>query len=132
MIIRYVLAWFGLMVIAIANGTIRQFTYGQVIPELHAHQLSTLTGITLMGLYIWWITRKWKLKSAGQAWAVGFIWLVMTILFEFIFGHYAIGKSWATLLNDYNLLQGRVWIFVPIWATIAPYIFFRIRYTPAK
>ena len=40
---RYVLAWLGLLVIAVANGALREATYAKVMSELAAHQLSTLT-----------------------------------------------------------------------------------------
>ncbi len=35
---RYVLAWISMLVIAVANGALRQVTFGKVLPELHAHQ----------------------------------------------------------------------------------------------
>lgn len=31
------------------------------------------------------------------------------------------------LFHDYNILAGRVWLFVLIWTTTAPYVFFRLR-----
>jgi hypothetical protein len=32
---------------------------------------------------------------------------------------------WTRLLHDYNILEGRVWVLVLVWITIAPYIFSR-------
>jgi len=125
-IFKYILAWFPMVVIAIINGSLRQFTYGMYIDELYAHQISTITGITFFGIYIYFITKKWRLTSANQALLVGFIWLIMTVLFEFVFGHYVMGQSWEKLFHDYNMFAGRVWIFVLIWTTFSPYIFYRI------
>ncbi len=127
MLLKYVIAWLGLMVIGIANGVLRVGTYGKVMAELTAHQLSTLSGAILMGLYVWLLSRIWPLQSAEQAWAVGFIWLFMTICFEFLFGHYVIGHPWQKLLHDYNFLEGRVWLFILIWTTVAPYVFYRLK-----
>ena len=42
-------------------------------------------------------------------------------------GHYIMGNPWSKLLHDYNLLRGRLWLFVLIWTTIAPYIMFKLR-----
>jgi hypothetical protein len=53
MIFRYFIAWIPLVFIKILNGTIREYTYGAHIFELHAHQISTLTGIILSGFYVW-------------------------------------------------------------------------------
>ena len=126
MITKYLLAWLGLPVIGIVNGAIRQFLYRDALGDLTAHQLSTVTGILLFGLYIWLLSRWWPLPSARAAITVGLLWLALTIGFEFIFGHYVVGNSWERLLADYNLLAGRVWVLVLIWITIAPYVFYRL------
>lgn len=125
MFLKYFLAWFPLVVIAIINGSIRQFGYSQYVTELSAHQISTFTGIVLFGIYIWLITRVWKINSAKQAFAIGGMWLGMTILFEFGFGHYVMGHPWSKLLHDYNLFAGRLWIFILIWTATAPYVFYK-------
>ena len=54
--------------------------------------------------------------------AVGAFWLSLTVLFEFVFGHYVMGNPWGTLLADYNLLKGRIWSLVPLTAFIAPWL----------
>ena len=53
-------------------------------------------------------------------------WLGLTVLFEFVFGHYIMGNPWSWLLHDYDLSKGRVWILVLIWVTGAPYVFYRL------
>ena len=50
---KYVLAWFPLVFIAIVNGAIREGWYGKHLSELQAHQISTITGVLLFGVYIW-------------------------------------------------------------------------------
>jgi hypothetical protein len=67
----------------------------------------------------------WRFDSPQQSLTVGFIWLGLTVAFEFIFGHYVVGHSWSELLTDYNILTGRLWIVVLIWITIAPLVFYR-------
>ena len=116
-----------MVVIAILNGSLRQFTYGTLVNELTAHQISTLIGLILFGIYIFFVTKKVRLESAKQAFTVGLIWLGMTILFEFVFGHFVMEHPWERLFHDYTLLAGRVWILVLIWTTVAPYLFYRFR-----
>lgn len=41
-------------------------------------------------------------------WLVGGMWVAMTVLFEFSFGHYIVGNSWRVLLEAYNLLEGNL------------------------
>ena len=126
-ILIYAVSWLGMVVLAIVNGAIREKLYGPFMRELSAHQLSTLIGIILFGIYIWILTGIFHIESSKQALIIGCMWLIMTITFEFIFGHFVIGHTWEKLFHDYNLIKGRVWILVLIWTTIAPYMFYRIK-----
>lgn len=125
MIRRYTIAWLGMPFLGILNGAIRNFTYQSVVGELTAHQLSTLSLLVLISFYLWLIGRRWKLESARQALTIGLIWLILTVAFEFLFGHYVMNHSWSRLLADYNILNGRIWLFIPLWVAMAPYVFFR-------
>jgi hypothetical protein len=64
---KYVLAWIPMVFIAIINGAIREGWYGKHVGELQAHQISTVTGVLLFGVYIWLLLRIWRPASAGQA-----------------------------------------------------------------
>lgn len=120
---KYVLAWFPMVGIAVANGTLRELWYGRHLSDLAAHQLSSLTAVLLFGAYIRFVVRTWRPSSAAQALAVGLLWLVMTVAFEFLFGHYIAGHSWERLLHDYDLLAGRIWPLVLVWVAVAPRLF---------
>jgi len=122
-----VLGWVPMVFIAIANGAIREGWYGKHMSELRAHQISTITGVLLFGVYIWVLIRIWRPESAGQALTIGLVWLGMTIAFEFLFGRYVVKRSWRDLLHDYNLFAGRVWMVVLVWVTLAPYLFYRLQ-----
>ena len=51
---------------------------------------------------------------------VGLAWLIFTILFEFIAGHYVFGNPWEKLIRDYNLFEGRIWSLVLLPILAAP------------
>ena len=123
----YALSWIGMVAIAILNGAIREKAYGPFMDALSAHQLSTFIIILLFGAYIWVLTGTYPIESPTQALIIGVMWLIMTVIFEFVFGHFVMGHPWSRLLQDYNLLKGRIWSLVLIWASVAPYWFFRIR-----
>jgi hypothetical protein len=123
---KYAFAWIVMVVIGILNGTLRDLGYGPYFSEPTAHQISTLTALIFFGLFIWYLTRRWHLDSGKQALTVGLIWLGLTILFEFIFGHYVMGNPWSWLLHDYDISKGRLWVLVLVWVAIAPYVFFRL------
>lgn len=123
---RYILGWFALVIMAIINGALREVFYKPLVGDLTAHQISTITGILLFALIIWGMSRVWPIPTAREAWTVGFIWLAMTVCFEFLFGHYVMGHPWTKLLHDYNVLQGRAWVAVLLWTVVAPYVFYRL------
>ena len=126
-IFAYLLAWLGLAVVAIVNGALRVKGYAPYMSELSAHQVSTFIGIGLFGIFFWLLTGFFPLSSSRQALGIGVMWLVMTILFEFVFGHFVMGHSWTKLFADYNIFEGRLWILILLWTLFGPYIFYRIR-----
>ena len=123
---KYFTGWLPLVVIAFVNGTIRQIGFQKALGDLHAHQLSTAIGITVFGIYIYWLIRRWKLESQSEAIKIGLLWMVLTIAFEFALGRLVLDREWSVLLHDCNLFEGRVWVLVILWVAIAPVLFYRI------
>ncbi len=123
---KYLIAWFVMLLVSIANGAVRDFTYGKHMDELTAHQLSTVSGVLLLGIVIWGFLRLYPPSSSREAVSIGLLWMALTVAFEFLFFHYVAGHSWSELLANYNVLKGRVWVVVLVWVTIAPYVFFRL------
>jgi hypothetical protein len=113
------------MVISIFNGIIRTVGYGKFMPEIRAHQLSTLTGILFIGIATYSFNQWWPIGSSKKAIIIGLIWLAMTVIFEFGFGRYIMKNSWKKLFADYRIDKGRVWGMFLIWIFIAPYIIYR-------
>ncbi|MCL6098637.1 MAG: hypothetical protein M1391_08690 [Bacteroidetes bacterium] len=125
MLLKYFLLWFPMVIIAVINGTIRVAFLKDYLGELPAHQVSVFTGLILFGIYIMIVTRIWQIKSGAQALLIGFMWLCLTVAFEFVGGHYLFGNSWEKLFHDYNITQGRLWILILVWVTFAPYLFYK-------
>jgi len=160
MIIRGVIAWLGIMVLAIANGALRELMLTPRLGARLAHQISTIL-LCLLILLVSWLLTPWMLglpahtigahpgvvqtsgghpvgaQTAGartpanchlliahcfasHAWKIGGVWLGLTLAFEFLAGHYLFGNSWHKLLADYDVLAGRIWVFLPIVALISP------------
>jgi apolipoprotein N-acyltransferase len=124
---RYFLTWLPGIPIAILNASIRTYVYSKYFNELQAHQLSVLSFVILFGLYVWLVFPRLRLKSQKESFKVGAFWIALTILFEFVFGHYAMGHSWSVLFHDYNIFSGRLWLLVLIWIFLAPYLTFQLR-----
>ena len=124
---KYILAWIPMLVIAVANGALRQLIFAKAMSELRAHQLSTLIGSMVMGPFIWLIVNIWPPASGHQALLVGLIWLGLTVTFESFMGLVLQHRPLAQVLDQYNLFAGRVWVLLLAWITFAPWLFLRIQ-----
>jgi hypothetical protein len=60
--------------------------------------------------------------SSAELIAVGLLWLVLTVAFESLLGHYVSGATWETQLADYNILRGRLWPLVLLTTFLAPWL----------
>jgi len=123
---RYLLGWSVLLAVAVTNGALRDLTYGRYLSELHANQISCVSGILLFAVVIRAFVRRWPPASVPDAWFIGLFWLVLTLAFEFLFFHYVGGHSWAELLANYDVMRGRLWPLILVWVAIAPYVFYRL------
>ena len=116
----YLIFWLVLMILGIANGIVRELTYGRRLSELRAHQLSTLTGVLVMTLAVWLLSLFIRPSSMEIALLIGLIWLALTVAFEFGFGHWVARHTWEELLADYNILRGRLWSLFLLWMLLLP------------
>lgn len=113
--------WFLFMILAIINAGIRNGVYKSIVGDLTAHQISTLIFVIVIFVVTYLILRFSDLNLSGsQALLMGIIWVILTIGFEFVAGHYAFGNSWEKLLADYNILNGRIWSLVLLTEFITP------------
>ena len=119
---RWLIAWVGAPLLAIVNGAVREFAYKDQVGESAANQVSVAPLIALLGLYFWILQRRWPLATTRDALSVGAIWVALSVLFEFGFGHYVEGDSWADLLDNYDVTQGNIWILILLWIAVGPAI----------
>lgn len=119
--------WGSFVPLMIVNGALREVILKPALGELAAHVLSTIIGVTLLFAItlgaIDWIGP----KGARDAWRIGVSWLFLTIAFEFLAGHFLFGSSWRSLLADYNVLRGRVWLLILCGQLLSPRLALHIR-----
>lgn len=124
---RAVIVWFGLLLLAVLNGGVRDAWLSPRLGDPAARALST---VMLCGLILLtsWLTIGWiRPATAAEALRVGSLWLGLTLAFEFLVGHYGFGKTWSELLADYDLRRGRIWIAVLVVTLLTPLWTARVR-----
>ena len=106
--------------LGIANGVIRETTYKERVGDLTGDQISGATLVVLLALYYWALERRWPIATTRAALEIGAAWVLLTVAFEFGFGHYVDGKSWPELLENYDIAGGNLWLLVLAWTGIGP------------
>lgn len=107
-----------------------RFLYAALIPimgDVAGRAVSTLMLCALV-LLLTYLTIRWiHPRSGSEAWVVGGLWVALTLAFEFLAGHFLFGNPWSQLLEDYNVLRGRIWILALITIAVAPSACARLR-----
>ena len=126
MLIKVLLFWLPMIALAFLNATLRELLFVKYFSDLKAHQLSTLTLSILCVVYTWLVFPFLKITNTSEAFAAGFLWATLTILFEFGLG-LATGKRMPELLQQYNLAAGNTWPLFLLILFFAPFIVLRLR-----
>ena len=113
--------WLLLFVLAIVNAGIREAFYKPKLGDNLGHAISSIIaiGYTLIITYFFVNYIKVSVTKIDLL-LIGALWLTLTVVFEFGFGHYVMGHSWEYLLADYNILKGRLWSLVLLVTFVSP------------
>ena len=126
MIGRALLVWLLMMAIETIHGVLRNRFLAPVLGDVGARQIGVLIGSALiLGiaiLMIGWI----RPTSERALLAIGALWLVLTLAFEFGLGH-ALGRSWDALFADYDLTRGGPLSIGMVVLALSPWIAAQVR-----
>ena len=119
--VRAIFAWLLFIPIVFMNAAIRELVYKPLTGELLAHQISTITGSAAFIVLAYFLLRHHLYHIPNnQLLLIGLMWVSFTILFEFGLGIFVTGASWSEMLYDYNIRQGRIWVFFLVTIFVTP------------
>ena len=114
--------WLVLLMAMMCNGLFRGLVLQPRLGEHVARQVASLLGICIILALTAPFVRRLGNPSSPELLGVGLLWLVLTVAFEFLLGHYVSGATWETQLADYNLRRGRLWPLVLLATLLAPWL----------
>ncbi|MBI2486259.1 MAG: hypothetical protein HYW01_04730 [Deltaproteobacteria bacterium] len=114
--------WILLVLLAILNGGVREKLLVPHLGQQWAHPVSGLLVSIIIFVITLGVFPILGINSSYQAWLVGGIWLLLTVAFEFLFGHFVMGESLSKLLEAYDVLKGSLWLVVLVTTLISPYL----------
>lgn len=122
LLIKIFITWLLFLPVPIINGLLRESWYKEIIGPLAAGQIGCLI-LSLVFLAYAFISLKkdvFNLKTK-QLFLIGFIWLLLTLVFEFGLG-LAGGRLWSYMLADYKVWEGKIWPLVLLTVFFSPII----------
>jgi hypothetical protein len=115
--------WSLLLGFAFVNALFRRTVLEPNLGPEPAHFLATTTlaGATLVAALLWIGTspRDYSLRELLR---VGLLWFCLTVVFDFTFGRFVLGRSSRELLADYDPSRGRLFLLVLLTELIGPAI----------
>jgi hypothetical protein len=117
-----VVGWCCILVLAIANGGLREAV---LIPQIGSALGTAISGLLLMlavCLVAFFLLRLRPPRKVSHTIWLGAAWLFATLAFEFIFGALVQRKSMRELLAAYTFQGGNLWPCVLLAVLVAPYV----------
>ena len=127
LLLKAALIWLLIACLAIGNGIVRESLFA---PQFGMAVALPLSGITLSVIIfvVTYVAFSFLAATSQSACiAVGVQWVIMTLAFEFLFGHYVAGKSWVDLLQVFNLASGDLMLLVLLVSLLSPCFVARIK-----
>ena len=109
-------------VFAMANGVLREKLLVPNIGNTKALPMSGMT-LSLLVFLITYFSIPALRKHTGTTFIfIGSQWVLMTILFEIVFGHCVAKKSWKELAQVLNVFKGDLFTLVLLSSLLSPYL----------
>lgn len=119
--------WFVIALLAIANGLFREKILLSVLGQSIALPVSGI----LLSLIVFFVTylsfSLFGKHNASTYVLIGLQWVVMTLLFEVLFGHYVMGSSWSDISQVFNPMKGDLFILVLLVSLFSPLLVAKIK-----
>ena len=119
--------WLVIVIAAILNGTFREKV---LVPAIGSSMALPLSGM-LLALLVFLVAYM-LISSIGSSETktyilLGLLWVLLTLSFEFLFGHFVAGKSWHEILQIFNLKKGDLFTVVLAITGLSPWLAAKLR-----
>lgn len=129
---RAVLVWLVIIAVETVHGILRTLLLVPLVGDFPARRLSVFTGSLLIFgvayVFIRWVEAETQLRL----FAVGLLWVVLTVLFEIGLGRYVLGLTWDRIAEDYNVTRGGLLGFGLMFLAAAPTLAAKMRQRSAQ
>lgn len=119
--------WFVLVAAAILNGLLREQVFNPALGPEAALPLSGITLALAIFLITWLLVPVFGPLRPGTYLVTGLIWVGLTLAFEYLFGHYVLGKPWQAIHAVFDVGGGNLFILALLSAGLSPCLAGKLR-----
>lgn len=127
LVLRASLVWLAIACLAVGNGLAREVIF---TPWLGAGIALPLSGLTL-SIIVYLVTYLcldfFQARQRHTFLLVGLQWVLMTLAFELLFGHFVSHKPWEVLLQTFNIATGDLFSVVLLVTFLSPWAAAKIK-----
>jgi len=123
---RALAAWVLIIVAETVHGVLRQWLLVPVVGDLRARQIGVLIGSAIIFAIAWALARWIDARTLRAQLAVGAVWIVLTVCFEYALGR-LLGLTTERILADYDFTRGGFMLFGLALMLVAPALAARAR-----
>ena len=118
-------AWLIILPCMIANGVLRELVLKQLVPAQVAEAISVAIGIAIVLVLTRWLLHPLAGKAPSELVRASVTLVLLTVAFEFLFGHYVDRKSWSDLVANYEIWNGKLWPIALATIAFTPFLWGR-------
>lgn len=122
LLVKILILWFALVIVAILNGGFRERVLDKHLDETAALCLSGLLLCALVFMITLVSIGLFKGEPVIVYFYIGICWVLLTLAFEYGFGHYVQGKPWTEINNNFDIAHGNLFLLVMIVTATSPYL----------
>ena len=119
--------WLVIMFAESVHGTVRQIFLAPAVGDFTARRIAFFTGMLLIFAIAYLLARWIAAPTAAALFAIGALWAVLTLAFEFGIGYFALGYTRERLLEDYDVSRGGLMGLGIVYMIFVPYVAARAR-----
>ena len=127
LLIKSVGVWLVLLVFAMINGLLREKILTPLLGIQFSLPLSGIIFSSIIFLITFIFIPLFGKADVSIYFTIGSLWVLLTLGFEFLFGHFVTGKNWLEIIQVSNIKNGDLFLFILIVSAISPWLAARSR-----
>jgi len=119
--------WFLLVILAIINAGLREKVLGPVFGSGFALPVSGLLLSIVIFIVSFVCAPVFRPSESKTYILVGAVWCLLTLSFEFLFGHFVAGRHWQEIVQVFNVGKGDLFLLVLLATLVSPWLSAKLR-----